>query len=129
MRPAGTIVAVPTDDETELAEDLAPDDRSLGDLSAGGPSTEGRGPRGARNGDVPSTAPIDHDEPPVPERISPEAAVDAVDDLLDEVEQALSRLDDGTYGQCSSCGAPIDGARLAADPTADLCVDCRSSGH
>jgi RNA polymerase-binding transcription factor DksA len=55
-----------------------------------------------------------------------EASVDAVDHLLYEVEHALSRLDDGTYGQCSSCGEPIGDTRLSDDPTASECASCVS---
>ncbi len=54
------------------------------------------------------------------------ASIDAVDRLLDEVERALSRLDDGTYGVCTTCGQPIDDARLAAAPTAQSCANCVS---
>ncbi|WP_043496918.1 TraR/DksA family transcriptional regulator [Georgenia sp. SUBG003] len=43
---------------------------------------------------------------------------------LDDVDAALERLADGTYGTCQSCGRPIAPARLAARPTATLCVDC-----
>ncbi|HEY7946752.1 MAG TPA: TraR/DksA family transcriptional regulator [Acidimicrobiales bacterium] len=56
-----------------------------------------------------------------------EDSIDAVDELLDEVEGALSRLDDGTYGVCQSCGASIDDARLAESPTAQSCADCQSA--
>ena len=41
------------------------------------------------------------------------SAADTVDALLDEVELALARLDDGTYGRCETCGAVIDDAVLA----------------
>jgi len=51
-------------------------------------------------------------------------AVDAVDGLLDEVELALARLDDGTYGRCEECGAPIDDARLAELPIVRTCGRC-----
>jgi DnaK suppressor protein len=41
---------------------------------------------------------------------------------LHDVELALRRLDDGTYGRCEACGKPIDDARLDARPAARLCV-------
>lgn len=66
--------------------------------------------------------------PQVPEALSPEETVDAIDRFLDEVEHALGRLDDGTYGTCESCGATIDEARLADDPTVQVCAACGSSG-
>ena len=43
---------------------------------------------------------------------------------LDEVEAALVRVDDGTYGRCERCGAEIAAARLEARPTARTCVTC-----
>ena len=56
------------------------------------------------------------------------SAVDAVDGLLDEVERALARLDDGTYGRCESCGAPIDDGRLAELPIVRTCGTCDEVG-
>ena len=52
------------------------------------------------------------------------SAVEAVDGLLDEVERALARLDDGTYGRCETCGAPIDDTDLAARPLVRECGGC-----
>ena len=43
-----------------------------------------------------------------------------------QIEAALQRLDDGTWGQCEQCGGKIAGARMQALPTANLCVDCAS---
>jgi DnaK suppressor protein len=42
---------------------------------------------------------------------------------LDEVEIALAKLDDGTYGACETCGQPIAPARLEAMPQARFCID------
>jgi DnaK suppressor protein len=46
-------------------------------------------------------------------------------DLLDQGERALHRIDGGTYGVCESCGKPIGKARLLAFPRATLCVACK----
>jgi RNA polymerase-binding transcription factor len=46
-------------------------------------------------------------------------------DLLDQSERALARIDAGTYGVCESCGQPIGKARLQAFPRATLCVTCK----
>ena len=43
---------------------------------------------------------------------------------LDRVERALRKIDDGTYGTCDSCGAPIDPRRLRAAPESTVCVSC-----
>jgi RNA polymerase-binding transcription factor len=38
--------------------------------------------------------------------------------------RARAKLDEGTYGACDSCGAPIAPARLRAAPDSVLCIDC-----
>lgn len=44
---------------------------------------------------------------------------------LSEVDAALQRLHDGTYGRCEACGMPIPPLRLEAMPTARLRVECQ----
>ena len=44
---------------------------------------------------------------------------------LAQVEAALRRLDDGTYGACTTCGRPISAERLEAIPWAAHCIDCQ----
>jgi phosphoserine phosphatase RsbU/P len=43
--------------------------------------------------------------------------------LLQEVDEALSRMDGGTYGLCEACHEPIESERLAADPLMRFCID------
>src|SRR6188768_2811311 len=43
---------------------------------------------------------------------------------VEEVDAALARLDDGTYGVCERCGRPIPQERLEARPSARKCVSC-----
>ena len=45
--------------------------------------------------------------------------------VLAEIEAALERLDDGTFGVCTNCGEPIAVERLEARPWATLCIDCK----
>jgi DnaK suppressor protein len=45
---------------------------------------------------------------------------------FDEVVQALSRLDDGSYGVCKTCLKPIGFERLLVFPEALVCTSCRS---
>ncbi|WP_261167255.1 TraR/DksA family transcriptional regulator [Microbacterium sp. Marseille-Q6965] len=47
---------------------------------------------------------------------------------LSDVEDALARLDAGTYGSCARCGRPIPVERLRARPSASLCVRCAAIG-
>jgi hypothetical protein len=48
--------------------------------------------------------------------------IDQLETALRAVDRALARLDDGSYGRCEDCGAAIDDARLAVDPTAARCA-------
>jgi len=43
--------------------------------------------------------------------------------VLGEIDAALLRIDEGTYGTCERCGNPIDVERLEALPWATLCID------
>jgi DnaK suppressor protein len=47
-------------------------------------------------------------------------------DQLADVEHALKKFEDGTYGLCDNCGQPIDPARLEALPQASLCLNCKA---
>lgn len=43
---------------------------------------------------------------------------------VDQLDAALRRLDEGTYGICATCGSPIGAARLDARPFATTCIRC-----
>jgi RNA polymerase-binding transcription factor len=43
-------------------------------------------------------------------------------DLLEKIEKAVTKIDEGTYGLCDRCGKPIEKARLKALPYANLCL-------
>ncbi len=45
--------------------------------------------------------------------------------LLIQIDDALRRMDAGTYGICEGCGKPIEAERLEAIPYATLCMDCK----
>jgi RNA polymerase-binding transcription factor DksA len=62
------------------------------------------------------------------EETIPEDVLTAVDEVLDQVEQALSRLDQGTYGRCATCETVIDDVALEQDPARPTCVDCQPVG-
>lgn len=47
---------------------------------------------------------------------------------LRDIDLALERVRDGTYGLCAHCGKPIAPERLAARPSAAMCIDCASIG-
>ncbi|MGZ0146639.1 TraR/DksA C4-type zinc finger protein [Kribbella sp. WER1] len=46
-------------------------------------------------------------------------------DMLNQIEFALNRIDDGTYGVCENCGNAIGKGRLQAFPRATLCISCK----
>ncbi|WP_134767577.1 TraR/DksA C4-type zinc finger protein [Nocardioides sp. 1609] len=46
-------------------------------------------------------------------------------DKVDQIDRALARIDDGTYGVCESCEEPIGKNRLMAFPRATLCMTCK----
>ena len=46
-------------------------------------------------------------------------------DKLLQIERALARIEDGSYGVCESCGEPIGKMRLMAFPRATLCMTCK----
>jgi DnaK suppressor protein len=43
-------------------------------------------------------------------------------DLMDRIDKALGKIEDGTYGMCDRCGKPIEKLRLKALPYANLCL-------
>jgi len=45
---------------------------------------------------------------------------------LEAIEEALQRLEGGTYGLCESCGLPIEPRRLEIMPETPLCRNCQS---
>lgn len=52
-----------------------------------------------------------------------ESLEEGAQQTLADVELALRKLDEGSYGTCEVCGKPIGAARLAAIPWARLCID------
>jgi DnaK suppressor protein len=112
-RPEGTLPGVQIDGEREGAPDGVLTEAIVEGRPGPGPDAGDAGREQDAGG------PLEPDGP-----TAPDASVDAVDHLLEEVEEALSRLDDGTYGRCASCAEPIDDARLADDPTATECASC-----
>ncbi len=46
--------------------------------------------------------------------------------LLTKIDAALAKIEEGTYGECMSCGEDIGPKRLKARPVAELCIDCKS---
>ena len=45
--------------------------------------------------------------------------------VLEQIEAALKRIDDGSFGHCTRCGREIAQERLEARPWAALCIDCQ----
>ncbi len=47
--------------------------------------------------------------------------------LISKIQEALERIDKGTYGICEECGEEISEPRLIARPVTTLCIDCKTS--
>ena len=50
---------------------------------------------------------------------------DNAEQVLSEIEAALGRIEDRTYGICFNCGNEIPRERLEVNPWASLCIDCK----
>ncbi|MFI5269351.1 MAG: TraR/DksA family transcriptional regulator [Chloroflexota bacterium] len=48
---------------------------------------------------------------------------------LRDVQSALRKLDQGTYGRCDACGQEINPKRLRAQPQASLCLNCQAQAE
>jgi len=49
--------------------------------------------------------------------------------LVAKINDALARLDAGTFGRCTSCGAAIPPERLRARPVTELCLACKAEAE
>ena len=47
--------------------------------------------------------------------------------LLQKIEIALSKIENGTFGVCDICEEPIEAKRLEARPVAELCIRCKEA--
>ncbi|MEX0666041.1 MAG: TraR/DksA C4-type zinc finger protein [Acidimicrobiia bacterium] len=63
------------------------------------------------------------------ERSEIEALTGSLSETLHDIEDALNKMDEGTYGRCESCGGDIGEARLEAMPAARLCIRCASKSR
>jgi len=85
-----------------------------------------------RDGEQEVVAGEDFDEPggdaamDTAERDQARALAREVREILELVDQALRRIDHGTYGVCEVCGAPIPAGRLELVPWATRCAACAS---
>jgi DnaK suppressor protein len=52
--------------------------------------------------------------------------IESLKGQLSSVDQALIKINNGTYGSCDNCGLPITPARLEARPASVLCIDCKN---
>jgi RNA polymerase-binding transcription factor DksA len=60
------------------------------------------------------------------ERGEVEALAGSLRETLNDIDAALLKFDNGTYGHCEVCGGPIGDARLEAMPAARTCITCAS---
>ena len=53
--------------------------------------------------------------------------IENVHGMLVQVDLALTRIEDGTYGACAGCGKPIDAARIEFRPSSVFCISCKTA--
>jgi DnaK suppressor protein len=58
------------------------------------------------------------------ERLSTTATARSITHSIGDIDRALAKLDDGSYGRCDVCGKEIGAARMEALPAASRCVLC-----
>ena len=49
--------------------------------------------------------------------------------LVTKIRHAIERMNDGEYGACEACGAPISVGRLMARPVTTQCIDCKTEAE
>ena len=49
--------------------------------------------------------------------------------LVHKIDEAIGRVEDGSYGVCEACGEDIDERRLMARPVATHCIDCKTEAE
>lgn len=49
--------------------------------------------------------------------------------LITKINEALGRIDDGTYGICEHCGEPIGEKRLEVRPVTTCCIECKKEAE
>jgi DnaK suppressor protein len=62
------------------------------------------------------------------ERLSTTATARSITHSIEDIDRALVKIDEGTYGKCDGCGDDIGVARLDALPAASRCVACAARG-
>ena len=62
------------------------------------------------------------------ERLSTTATARSITHSIEDIDRALVKIDNGTYGKCDVCGNDIGVARLDALPAASRCVECAARG-
>lgn len=60
------------------------------------------------------------------ERLNTTAMARSVTRSLTDIDRALAKIAEGSYGVCDTCGDPIPPARLEAIPATALCITCKS---
>lgn len=55
-----------------------------------------------------------------------ESTLSTLDEELDQIDKAMEKIEDGTYGKCSKCGGIIEEKRLEFNPSATYCSNCQN---
>jgi RNA polymerase-binding protein DksA len=104
----------------ELLERKAQIIADLGEIESGDPDGEGK-VKFPEYGDKP-----DENAQEIGEYTTNLAQDKVLKTTLRDIENALERIEKGTYGICKICKKPISEGRLLARPVASTCVDCKT---
>jgi RNA polymerase-binding transcription factor DksA len=116
-------------DKDVAREHLVAERARLDDVKAGLPDIEGE----SENESLSELSDLDQHQADVGtetfDRERDLSILDQVEGELADVERALQRLDEGTYGLCEACGKPIEDERLEALPAARFCVEHQAAAE
>jgi RNA polymerase-binding transcription factor DksA len=104
-----------------LSRALVEEERRLSALQADAVATEAQTRRAQGTNDLGELSQL------LVERVNGGSLEEQTKARLAEIEAALSRMDDGSYGRCAHCLQPIDRERLEALPAVAFCASCKAS--
>jgi RNA polymerase-binding transcription factor DksA len=124
QHPVPAPAAVPDPDDAADVDQLEPADGELGDLDHADAELADAAAVADADLDADLDAGMDADmldQRNPADRDGYDAVLAEAEQALDDVDHALRRLDDGTYGICEMCGEPISDRRLEELPAARTC--------
>lgn len=60
------------------------------------------------------------------DQIEDESTLSTLEEEMEQIDRAVNKIEEGTYGKCSNCGKPIEEKRLEFNPSATYCSQCQN---